>query len=315
MENKILKISTQTGDMFNECTTDLCQLNENYAHLKECGFEAIDYNMDHFLTSGEIKSGKLNDFWDKSLDELYEYFAPTKKAIKDNGIVFSQTHASFPLYVKDLDTVNDYMIKVMEKSIAVCAFLGCNAVVAHPFSDSDKEFEMKVNLEMYKKMIPAAKKYGVKICLENMYLNFNNKPVEGSCSNAYEACYYIDKLNEEAGENIFGFCLDIGHANLLSKNIKNFITKLSHRLTCLHIHDNDGIFDLHMMPYTQQRNWGLYCTDWNGMIEGLKEIDYQGNLSFESFMGVKTFPKEVETEALKLLCAIGKHFRNRILEK
>lgn len=35
------------------------------------------------------------------------------------------------------------------------------------------------------------------------------------CSDIPEACVYIDKLNEIAGEKLFGFCLDTGHLNLL----------------------------------------------------------------------------------------------------
>lgn len=314
METKKIMVSTQTGDFFNVCTTDKEYLDLKFKEIKECGFEAIDYNFDWFLKGDYIRSGELTPFWDKSLDELYEYFKPTKEAALRHGIEFSQSHASFPLYVYGNDKVNEYMINVMEKTLAVCKYLGCPAVVAHPVTHDDKETEQKINFEMYRKMIPAAKKYGVKVCLENMFVCFNGKPVEGACSTADEACAYIDALNKEAGEEIFGFCLDVGHANLMGRNIKRFITTLGNRLTCFHIHDNNGIYDFHLIPYTQNRDWGRKsCTDWDGLIEGLREINYRGNLSFETFMGVAAFPEELETEALKLISAIGRYFRDKII--
>lgn len=316
MDNRILKISTQTGNIFNEVTDDEKYLYEKFSYLKECGFEAIDYNMDHFLDCPSIYSGELNDFWDKSLDELYEYFSHTKNAIEKSGICFSQAHSSFPLYFEGKDDFNEYMIMVIEKTIAVCGFLGCPAVVAHPISHEDKERETEINLAMYRKMIPAAKKYGVKVCLENTFTTFGGKPTEGSCTDVDEVCRYIDKLNSEACEDVFGFCLDIGHANLMGRSIKRFITTLGSHLTCLHIHDNDGIYDMHMMPYTQTRDRGKQnCTDWDGMIDGLRKINYQGNLSFETFRGVETFPNEVEPEVLRLLSSIGRYFRSRIAER
>ncbi|MBQ8552423.1 MAG: sugar phosphate isomerase/epimerase [Clostridia bacterium] len=301
MDNKILKISTQTGDLFNECTTDYEYLYKCFSHLKECGFEAIDYNMDHFLPGNIIVKDQLNDFWDKSLEELYEYFTPTKKAMEDSGLVFSQTHSSFPVYVDGNDKVNDYMVMVVEKSLAVCAFLRCPALVVHPFRCKDFAKENAVNLEMYRKMMPAAKKYGVIICLENSYADM------------YADSILIDKLNEEAGAKCFGYCLDIGHANCGGGEFYKYITILGDRLTCLHIHDNDGANDSHMIPYTQTRGWNINRTNYDAMLEALRDINYQGNLSFESFRGMQALPKEVESEALRLLSAIGRYFRDRIL--
>lgn len=301
MENKILKISTQTGDLFNECTTDTEYLNSCYAHLRECGFEAIDYNMDHFLPGELLVRGQVNDFWNKTLDELYDYFAPTKAAVVGNGLAFSQAHASFPVYLEGKDEFNDYMITVVEKSLAVCAFLESPTLVVHPFFGKDPKREWEINLSFYRKLIPAAKKYGVKVCLENSYADI------------YEHCRLIDLLNDEAGEKCFGYCLDIGHSNCGGGAFYKYICTLGNRLSCLHIHDNDGANDSHMIPFTQTRGWNINRTDYNAMISGLRDIKYSGNLSFECFRGIKALPKDVETEGLKLISAIGRYFRDEIV--
>jgi len=301
MKDNILKISTQTGNLFNECTNDAAYLNECYAYLRACGFEAIDYNIDHFTNGCNIKDGDFDCFWSKSLDELYEYFSPTKAAVESNGLAFSQTHASFPVYYEGKDDVNDFFITLLEKNLAVCAFLGCPALVVHPFRCNDPKHEAEANLTLYRRLIPAAKKYGVTVCLENSYAEI------------LWDCNLIDRLNDEAGAKCFGYCLDIGHANCGGGKLGYYIRTLGDRLTCLHIHDNDSANDSHLIPFTQTRGGWHRSTDYYGMLDALREIGYSGNLSFETFHGVELLPKAVEKEALCLISAIGRHFREVIL--
>jgi sugar phosphate isomerase/epimerase len=70
------------------------------------------------------------------------------------------------------------------------------------------------------------------------------------------------------------------------------------------------------MPYTQTTDiWGSNPgTNWEGFIDGLRDIGYEGNLSFETFKAVKAFPKELEKEVLSLIVAIGRYFRKKIEE-
>ena len=162
-------------------------------------------------------------------------------------------------------------------------------------------------------MIPAGKKYGVTLCLENMFRFENGHSIAAACGEASEACWYIDTLNAEAGEEIFGYCFDVGHANLSSRDIHQDILTLGHRLTILHIHDNDGAFDLHQIPYTQKHSWGQKtCTNWEGFIEALREINYKGTLNFETFAALIDVPKELYPAMLKLIYEIGDYFKKRI---
>ena len=209
----------------------------------------------------------------------------------------------------DRDELNELIIDAFEKCMAVCAFVDCHALVVHPIQRPTKEEEWEVNMAAYKRLIPAAKKYGVKICLENLFVHRVMMPLEAPCSDAAEACLYVDTLNEAAGEECFGFCFDVGHANLLGRKIGEFIKILGKRLTVLHIHDNDGRYDEHSLPYTGVCDWGGNRTcDWDGFVQALKEIGYRGGLSFETFRICQTFPPAVHTEALKLISAIGHHW-------
>lgn len=236
-----------------------------------------------------------------------------KEACEKYGVKVAQMHGPFPLYVDGREDINECLIQTVDKICAVAQYLGCPAVVVHPFKYYvDKKKEREVNLGIYRKMMSSAKKYGVILCLENLFDTRNKSFVEGVCTSPEEAIWYLDTLNAEAGEKLFGFCLDIGHLNLLGSNIRHFIDRMGDYITILHIHDNTGnTADAHVIPYTQSANGKCYL-DWEDMIEGLKDIGYAGPLSFETFYGIKVMPEELQPTGLKLVSEIGKYFRKRL---
>lgn len=262
----MLEICVQSGNWYKENDPEW-----SFRYIRECGFEGIDYNIDQFLSYNDLINYKLTKFFDQSVEELLVYYEPIKESAVHNNIKFFQMHAPFPLYAENRADMNDYLIMSVEKCCAICKFLGCPALVVHPFSHQDKVIEKKVNLQMYRRMIPGAKKYGIKLCLENLYICCNGHIIECACTDAGEACWYIDTLNKEAGEEVFGFCLDTGHANMLRRNIREFIRALDKRLTILHIHDNTGNVDLHMLPYTLTNAGGI---NWEEFVLGLRDIGY-----------------------------------------
>lgn len=305
----MLKICVQTGGSgFNPYDPA-----PGFAMLKKCGFDSVDYNTGYLLPGAAITKGPLTEFFDQDMDAILAHFAPIKAAADENGIAFSQMHAPFPVWVKEKDDVNRYMIMVVEKLCRACAFLGCPAIVVHPASRTLKENEVETNFAIYRALIPVAKETGVKICLENMFVGFNGHMIEGSCADAAEVCNYIDTLNAEAGADCFGYCLDVGHANLMGKNLRRFVRALGHRLTVLHLHENNGVLDQHLAPYTQTAiSTTKNAMDWEGFILGLKEIGYKGDLSFETFHATDLTPAPLRPAILTYIAAIGRYWAERI---
>lgn len=304
----MLEISVQTGGLQYDDTN----ADEVFGLLAAAGFEAMDFNIDPHLPVSAIAKGPLTDFFDQSVEQLIDYYRPVKAAAERHGVSFGQMHAPFPLWVEDKPEVNEYMIATVEKCAAVCAFFGCPALVVHPITRPTKEEEWEVNMTMYRAMIPAAKKYGVKMCLENLPHGARGRTVEGVCCDAAEVCRYLDALNKEAGEELFGFCFDLGHANILGLRICDFLKGIGHRLTCLHLHDNNGTSDWHTAPYTCVGG-PTYTTDWEGLLAGLTAIGYRGTLSFETFRATKHLPRRLQKEMLHYIAEVGRYFRDRVL--
>ncbi len=280
---------------------------ESFKFIKECGFDSIDFAICAKYPYADLKVGKRSEFFSKDIEEILEYYRPIKEALDKNGIVLCQSHAIFPPYTPDEEFMV-HLYDVIEKNFAVCNYLGCSNMVVHPWSNYDKEVERKANLEYYTSLIPMAKKYGVKVCLENMFFKNAGTNLGGCCSSAKEAVWYIDTLNEIAGEEIFGYCFDLGHANLCRRNFFEEIKTLGHRLTVLHLHDNNAVDDQHLAPMTQR------MTDWNGFIQGLCEINYRGSVSFESGHSLADIPKDLYPSMLRYTADVGKYIRKRILE-
>lgn len=305
----MLKVGVQSAGWY-----DKNEPMKSFEYIKSCGFEATDFNIDHYLNTGKLdKEGLMPTFFDKSTEEILEFFTPLKEASEATGVAIAQMHAPFPVWFKEKDEVNDYIRMALDKCFAVCEYIHCPAVVVHPVSRSTKEKEWDTNMELYRSLIPLIKKYsGVKICLENIFSRRPNRIIEGRLSNAADACRMIDELNAEAGGDYFGFCLDVGHANLTNRNIKEYVKELGSRLTILHIHDNNGLEDLHMIPYSYLATGSSHVCDWEGFVEGLKEIGYRGVLAFETFRIFSAYPKAVHTEALRLISAIGHYWAETI---
>ena len=136
----------------------------------------------------------------------------------------------------------------------------------------------------------------------------------GACSNLDEVCRYIDTLNEEAGETAFGFCYDVGHANLTSNNILKDFRTLGHRLTALHLHGNDTRKDLHAIPFLVRTTKKALSLDWEGVLQGLREIGYRGTLNLESSGSLTCLPEELMLPIMIIGASVCDYFKKRILE-
>lgn len=307
------KISVQTGDWYDELFGGDENPDKAFVFIKNCGFDAVDYNLDHTLSKEQIARRERAAFFDRTPEQLLEYYRPVKTAAEKAGIAFAQAHAPFPLYVEGDPAYNDYLVFVVERLLEVCRYLGCPALVVHPIKEADKAREWELNMAMYRKLIPAAKRTGVKICLENLWEQTGTHVVGRACADAAEACRYLDTLNELAGEDCFGFCFDVGHANLTARNIREDLKTLGRRLTVLHIHDNDGQLDRHRTPYSfSNGDKTLPSTDWEGFLAGLREAGYQGELNFETFGALKTMPQALYEPTLRYISAIGQYFQTRL---
>lgn len=292
-------------------------IEKGFATIRRAGFDQVDFNLDVFLTNTDLYAGKVNRFFDYDLDAMVDFFLQYRVAMEKNGIQASQMHAPYPIYVNGKDDQNAYMIgTAIPKSIVIAEVLGAPWVVVHPAKRQyvgGIEEEHRVNLEIFQQMVPLLKQCHVGICVENLYEGIGQRLTEGTCANPDDAIWYVDTLNEYAGEELFGICLDTGHLQLTKRDAADYIHTVGSRLKILHLHENDAIGDLHQMPYTfgKTKEDGL---NWSEIARALKDIGFDGTLSFETFPCMNSFPQGMEDQVLKAIYAIGCSLREEINE-
>ena len=114
-------------------------------------------------------------------------------------------------------------------------------------------------------------------------------------------------LNQAAGKECFGLCLDTGHMNIMRHEPRRYISVVGKRIKALHIHDNAGNVDQHKAPYTGTIDWNAFCS-------AFKSIGYEGDLSFETFSQTKAsrLPAPLVPAFLRTIAEVGSYFRSEL---
>ncbi|MBR6737609.1 MAG: sugar phosphate isomerase/epimerase [Clostridia bacterium] len=303
------KVSIQSYPFYNHD-----KALESLEYIKARGFEAIDYNINTYLNGKDVLgSGVKPSIFDKTESELIDFFKPLKEASEKTGVIITQMHATYPAWEQGKYEANDYIHMALDKTFAVCEYLNCPHIVVHPLDGATRQEEWERNLNLFEGLIPLIKKRnGVKICIENIFGRRPGRTCEGRLSNALEAAKLIDYLNDKAGGDYFGFCFDVGHSMLSRRDIYQFLLDIGSRLSILHIHENNGDEDLHCLPFTCVNTADHLICDWNGFIKGLKDINYKGDLSFETAQVLKRMPAPTHDKVYELICEMGKYFVSEI---
>lgn len=306
----MLSIGVQTKNVVDDIDPE-----EGFARLRQVGFSCADFSLNGYLLNTDLYQEKRNKFFDQSVSELLHFFTPHKEGAASAGITIHQMHMPYPIYVPTgSKELNDYLWKeVAPKSLHICSFLECKYIVIHGFKlarflgSEEKEWEQTESF--IHSIAPLAKELGITICIENLYDSVGGHLIEGPCCDARKAVERIDRLNEQYHAEVLGFCFDTGHANLVGIDMERFLTTLGDRIKVLHIHDNDGISDLHQIPFTFARSReNKSSTDWDGFIRGLKNIRFDKVLSFETAPVLTAFPEAMKQDALEFIARIGTYF-------
>lgn len=278
---------------------DWVGIDEGYQMLRKAGITHCDFGMGRFFDKNKLA------LLDESLEKVLAAAEPYRAGAKKYGITISQTHAPFPCWEPERDIMHERMIAVTEKCIALTAFMDSRYCVVHPAHTTKAEDrlspaqEWEINKEFYTALIPSLKKYHVVCCLENMIHKYQGQFYMGSaCSDAHEAARWIDELNAIAGEEVFGFCFDTGHAHVSRLNQRHFLSTMGKRTKVLHVHDNAGHTDQHLAPF-------MGNIDWNQVILGLQDAGYEGEMFFETFKVLTGHPRGMIQSCLDMMAETG----------
>lgn len=251
--------------------------------LRDVGIDGVDF---------DVRRGAKAPY--PTDDEIKALITSAQSALGANGLVCVQAHGPFGMKETCAHDMSDEIFARTVNSFYHYAKLGAKYVVVHPFGVSDPEKdEIPGNAEMYRALLPYAKDAGVKIATENVFHRTMQTPEK------------VNRLLHTVADEDLVFCFDTGHSTVVGIPPEEFISKVDpHFLQVLHLHDNDGVHDRHMLPYTGVMNW-------DNIIAALKAANYKGDVNLE----IPLYIQGMFTEALPEAMALAAKVANRIREK
>lgn len=265
--------------------------------LAEIGYDCYDFSMFGIGEENHPIGSKDYETYVKRL----------RHAADESGISCNQSHAPFPSYLEGNEEYNSHIYPLLVRAIEVTGLLGGNTVIVHPAVFSGHKIGgdslcWETNMELYGSLLPHAKSNNVKIAVENMFNWYEGDATASpaTCSSADEFVKYMDALDPD----YFVACLDIGHSGMKNtggNSAAEMIRGLGgKRLKALHVHDNDLVHDLHTLPFTQKVNW-------DETMKALKEIQYDGDFTFEADSFLAQFPDELAVHASSFMLEVGRY--------
>ena len=224
-------------------------------------------------------------------DDVLETAKNFANFLKEYNFEISQGH----LWLKIKICADDTALEKLFRWIDMYEEIGIKNMVLHCDNLSEtnlsREEKIEKNIEKLQILAEYIKNKEITVCLENLRPH-SPEETELVDRSADDLLYIIERI----GSSKFGICLDTGHLNLTDKNQREFILKAGDKLKALHIADNDGNTDQHLMPFNRG------TVDFPEIIKALKEIKYNGIFNLE-IPGERSIPLELRDAKIEYIKA------------
>ena len=248
-----MKLATTTGD-FHSYTHDQV---ECLCYIREAGFHYADYS---FGPDYSTRAGVYSE-------DYKAYFEKINLACREIGIKLVQAHA--PMGAPLADDGGKFIADTV-RCIEACAAWGIPNLVVHSgyTRGLDVEQTFAQNRKFFSVLLSEAEKYGVNILVEN----FNKMQFDDVFWS--DTATYTKQMIECVAHPLFHAVWDTGHANLQQMPQDEELMLLGSHVKALHVHDNMGDYDAHMLPFLGTMNM-------DAIMNGLEKIGYDGYFTFE----------------------------------
>ena len=248
-----MKLATTTGDFRNYVSNQI----DAFPLLLESGFCYLDYNFHIDRVRGDGVFGR---------DHL-SYFGAVKEKAEKIGVKLVQAHAPMGDPIAD---GNEAFIEDTLRCVDASGAWGIPNLVIHmgylPGLTVEETF--KRNKEFFSRVLERAEIYGLNILVEN----FNKM--------CWDDTFWVDNakdlldLIKYVDHPLLHAVWDTGHANLQNMPQHEELSLLGGEVRALHVHDNGGEWDQHLMAVLGTMNM-------DSVMRGLFDIGYNGYFTFE----------------------------------
>jgi sugar phosphate isomerase/epimerase len=238
--------------------TQAGSLLERLEAIKEAGFTAVNLGSPMCLHLLQSTAGEIGVL---------------QALLRQRGLAVDWLHAPYEtpvLYEADSER-GALSVGALKTAITIAAELEANSLIVHPFDldfppgiDGDGPVERLI--ETFSVLVEYGQRFGVDIAVENI-----DEP---------HSTRILDRLF--AGVEGLRLCFDTGHAHEW-RTWNHYLPAYLGRIAALHIHDNHGETDEHLLP-------GDGNIDFLPLLRSLQSINYRGFLGIECIQQRGNYP-------------------------
>ncbi len=227
----------------------------------------LDRTMFQEFQQAGIESLELTDYHPGFSYTDTAAFATLKTAMSELSVHLNSLHIHLEIFDSDFDlaTLNrvqrEKTLTAYRQAVDVMGVLGGGILVTHHIQIPEPDTSLHAaKREAFLDNLHTVAQYAapqeVSFALENTSRGYTREPTR------------LVELMDELGDPNVGICIDVGHRNIVGDPVEALQIAGKHLIT-LHLHDNRGEQDEHLLP-------GLGNIDWNGVVQALDEIAYSG---------------------------------------
>ncbi|MCL2361263.1 MAG: sugar phosphate isomerase/epimerase [Defluviitaleaceae bacterium] len=203
-------------------------------------------------------------------------FRQNPKLARDAGLFVENIHTPFEkinnLWRDNLD--GDALLTHFLEIVDECANYQVPTMVMHLSKGDNPPPFNALGLNRIKRIVERAERSDVNLALENL-----------------RQVRYLDYVMSRIDSPRVGFCYDSGHHNCRCQDV-DLLAQYGNRLMSLHLHDNDGTGDHHLLPFDGTINWPQ-------TMSNIAKAGFNGPIAMEAFnIGHERLPPD---EFLQLL--------------
>lgn len=166
-----------------------------------------------------------------------------------------------------------FSLETLYEEMDLCAYLGADPLVCHPrtlgldVGTLAARWDMQLNEEDIARIADILEQAAAR----SLRLSLENGPPD-------LLTHVLEQMADHPAHDYLGICIDTGHANMHSRLYESpapqLIRRFRSRLIHLHLHDNHGERDEHLVP-------GQGTIGWPSVFEELIQSGYTGQMVFE----------------------------------
>jgi len=156
----------------------------------------------------------------------------------------------------EIDNKGDLLVDRYKNDIKICKQNNISLVIMHLTSKDKAPMYNEIGLRRIKEIVDYARQLDVNIA-------FENTKIKG----------YLEYIFENIDNDNVGLCYDAGHCHAHFNDEFNYQI-FKNRIFAVHLHDNDGSDDQHLLPLDGTINW-------EDVVSKLKKCNYGGPVTLE----------------------------------